>query len=194
MAILHIHKGELPDARTRLYEEVIDLLLMNWEKTKVLDRSGQEIAFRQLLETAKLQEIDFKRALWQIAFDVHGQIQTRESKYSTANIAETTLIKTFKKLHPQDDWNWAAQMTSVIKHRAGLLVEVGIFLKGNTAEGVSDMAGNVWEWTATILEDGKHAMCGGAWNDTGIIARCTLRIYLRPDERRHYVGFRCVRT
>jgi formylglycine-generating enzyme required for sulfatase activity/energy-coupling factor transporter ATP-binding protein EcfA2 len=123
MAILHTHRGELPDARAKLYEEVVDLLLMHWEKTKVRDFRGQEIAFRQLLDSAKLQEIDFKHALWKIAFDAHGQKQTAESKNATANIAETTLLKAFKALPPEDNWNWAAQMINVIKHRAGLLVE-----------------------------------------------------------------------
>jgi formylglycine-generating enzyme required for sulfatase activity len=123
MAIVHTHRGELPDARARLYEEVIDLLLMHWEKTKARDRSGQEVEFRQLLDEAKLQEIYFKRTLWEIAFDAHGQRQVSESENATANIDETTLIKAFKELSPQNDWNWAAQMISVIKHRAGLLVE-----------------------------------------------------------------------
>jgi len=39
MALVHTHKGQLPDARALLYEETIDILLWRWEQLKV---SGEE--------------------------------------------------------------------------------------------------------------------------------------------------------
>jgi hypothetical protein len=34
MALVHTHKGRLPEARALLYEETIDILLWRWEQVK----------------------------------------------------------------------------------------------------------------------------------------------------------------
>jgi iron(II)-dependent oxidoreductase len=69
-----------------------------------------------------------------------------------------------------------------------------VFLKGDTPEGVSDMAGNVWEWTASEYDEDEMVLRGGSWGSLRDDARCAFRSRYHPDGRNLSIGFRCVRT
>ena len=58
--------------------------------------------------------------------------------------------------------------------------------------GVHDMAGNVWEWTATAL-DGKRILKGGSFMNRVTAARASNRLIDDPDLLHPDVGFRCVK-
>jgi hypothetical protein len=121
MALVHTHKGRLPEARALLYEETVDILLWRWEQLKV---SGEEELprLRQLLLAAGRGDVDLKRILWELAFQAHAAGGAGDEE-SLADIGELTLVKALARLHPEGDYGWAQQVVEQMKERAGLLLE-----------------------------------------------------------------------
>ena len=78
---------------------------------------------------------------------------------------------------------------------------VGSFPAGASKHGVLDLAGNVWEWTATLYTtyDGSHAepkrvLRGGSWGGGDArTERTTNRFRLDPSSRAQFLGFRCAK-
>jgi toxoflavin biosynthesis protein ToxD len=71
---------------------------------------------------------------------------------------------------------------------------VGSFPRGASPYGALDMAGQVYEWTATPAGADRHIVKGGSWDDKGCgVCRPAAR-HSRPDHLKHIlVGFRLVR-
>ena len=79
---------------------------------------------------------------------------------------------------------------------------IGSHASGDSPEGVHDMAGNVWEWTASAWSadyksprDGsRKVMRGGGWGDSlSENLRASSRGSRPTEHRSDTVGFRCVR-
>ena len=89
---------------------------------------------------------------------------------------------------------------------------VGAFPEGNSAFGVTDLAGNGWEWTSTPFRpfpgfeafpfyrgysadffDNKHfVMKGGSARTAACMLRRSFRNWFQPHYPHVYAGFRCV--
>ncbi len=89
---------------------------------------------------------------------------------------------------------------------------IGIFaghIGGDTPEGISDLCGNVWEWTSSayldypfkltanreaphFLDVQTRVVRGGSWNNYGTDARAAIRNYYRVVSRYSNGGFRLV--
>ena len=128
MALVHTHKGRLPDARALLYEDTVDVLLWRWEQIKA---GGEEGAprLRHLLLEAGRTDVDLKRVLWRLAFEAHREggagarpEQSRRGE-ALADIGELQLQKELAGLHPKESRDWAHQVIEAMKLRAGLLLE-----------------------------------------------------------------------
>lgn len=89
---------------------------------------------------------------------------------------------------------------------------VNAYPNGKTADGVWDMLGNVWEWTASRFAgysgfqfypyegysqtyfDGKHRVLkGGSWATRPWAMRCSFRNWYHPGVRQIFAGFRCAK-
>ena len=88
---------------------------------------------------------------------------------------------------PPDEWR------ANFKKQVNAPTPVGLFQAGETPEGISDLAGNVWEWTDSDYSKESKAVRGGSyWLDASYL-RGAYRSYNDPGFRYYFFGFRCLR-
>lgn len=69
------------------------------------------------------------------------------------------------------------------------------YVNGASPYECNDMAGNVWEWTASLDEKEKkyRVIRGGSWNDDSRNVTTTARFGFLPTDRSSDIGFRCAK-
>ena len=98
--------------------------------------------------------------------------------------------------------DWAENRANTLESNLGRMVAVGLYPSGVSAQGVSDLVGNVWEWCLNQFDhpkeigtnsDAPRVVRGGSWNNNQGIAHCVHRNHYGPDFRDCYrFGFRVV--
>ena len=151
-------------------------------------------------------------------FPVVG-VSYHEAAAFCAWLSETTRLAI--RLPGEHEWQWAAQGTagsaypwgdafdparcntseSKIGRTSSVPQYEGRGTKGGDSEfGVTDMAGNVWEWSATQWENGdentdgdmRRVLRGGSWSGDQVNARASFRGRSIPHDRYYLIGFRVV--
>lgn len=86
---------------------------------------------------------------------------------------------------------WDASRLNSEASRIGGTTAIDRFPSGASPFGLLDAVGNVFQWTATALEDGRRVLKGCGWDDELPLCRPAFR-HGRPLESRHIlIGFRC---
>jgi serine/threonine-protein kinase len=98
---------------------------------------------------------------------------------------------------------WSPELANTLEGGRGSTAPVGTYPAGESPYGIMDMAGNVWQWTASSSSEGgvnpmagasitgQKVLRGGSWRTIANGTQTTYRKFAPPDYRRDSVGFRC---
>ncbi len=107
------------------------------------------------------------------------------------------------------DGDWDPARCNSSESRLGQPSPVGVYPHGATPDGLHDLSGNVYEWTATLyrpyryepadgredpLADGLRVMRGGSWYVGRTNVRCAYRNWYLPRLRYINLGYRVARS
>jgi len=98
-----------------------------------------------------------------------------------------------QRAYPWGNDVWSPLKGNLRPSRIGCPARTGSFPEGATPEGLLDVAGNVWEWTASIVCGNGAVIRGGSYNSLPLYAR-TRFLNMAPQELRSPgIGVRLVR-
>lgn len=94
------------------------------------------------------------------------------------------------RLFPWGD-AWSTTRLNSAASGIGGTTRVGRYPAGASPYGLLDTAGNVFQWTATALDDGRTVLKGCGWDDELPLCRPAFRHGRPPGSQHILIGFRC---
>jgi sulfatase modifying factor 1 len=98
-----------------------------------------------------------------------------------------------RRRYPWGEAEWDPSLANLLPAGADGPVAEGRFPAGATPEGMLDVAGNVWEWTATKAMGNGYVIRGGSYASQPAYARTTFLNAAPAALRSPGLGFRVVR-
>ena len=148
---------------------------------------------------------------------LHVRLPTEAEWEKAARWDGSTRLATGGKHARRYPWGdeWDETKANTLEGRVLTTTPVGVYPEGAAPCGALDLAGNVWEWTASRWgpeverpsfgypydpEDGREEPTGtdlqivrsGSWYGEARGARCACRSWSNPDLRYNYLGFRAL--
>lgn len=94
---------------------------------------------------------------------------------------------------PWGNTPWQPAVANLRDSGHGTVAPVGAHPGGATPEGVLDVAGNVWEWTASTAMSDGFVIRGGSYAAPPLYAQCTFLNAAPAELRSRGIGLRVVR-
>ncbi len=143
--------------------------------------------------------VDWKQAM-EFCSWAHKRLPTEE-EWQVAAESSQRLTYPWGDAAPSTQLCWDGEGSPMGKEgrwkaRSGTCA-VGSFPSGDSAQGVKDLSGNVWEWTSSCNDSSCSARVfrGGGWYNGDPSRVCAAhRAEVDESSRSGYVGFRCARS
>ncbi len=127
MAIIHTYSRALPNHKVQLYKECIDLLLFQWNQSKIADSAEGELRICDVLDVPYNQLMS---GLCKVAYYVQSAESRRSAEIQIPRSALVRIFTPYMGGTDEEARSRAEDVSTYIEKRAGLLVGKGKDSKG----------------------------------------------------------------